>query len=118
MFRSQSVSALGDRLMLAANSGSASHSHTAYDMLEKQLRDDGWVVGETLSLADCAAAPALFYAYATHPFGGSRPRLAAYFDRLRMRPSVARVIAEAGPYLENFRLRDALPERFVTGAPT
>jgi len=90
--------------------------HTAYNMLEKQLRDGGWVVGEELSLADCAAAPALFYAYAAHPFGDQRPRLTAYFDRLRLRPSVARVIAEARPYLQNFPLREALPERFVTGA--
>jgi glutathione S-transferase len=88
--------------------------HTAYTMLEKQLRDSGYVVGDELSLADCAAGPALFYAYAAHPFD-KRPRLSAYFERLRVRPSVARVIAEAGPYLKNFPLRDALPEHFVTG---
>jgi glutathione S-transferase len=88
--------------------------HTAYNMLEKHLQNSGWIVGEDLSVADCAAAPALFYAYAALPFD-DRPRLAAYFDRLRKRPAIARVIAEAGPYLKNFPLREGLPDRFVQG---
>lgn len=90
--------------------------HTAYNMLEKQLREGGFMVSEQLSLADCAAAPALFYASAALPFA-DRPRLSAYFDRLRARPSIARVITEAGPYLKNFPLRASLPEHFVNGTP-
>jgi glutathione S-transferase len=90
--------------------------HTAYKLLEKQLRETGWVVGDAFSLADCAAAPALFYAYAAHPFS-ELPRLSAYFERLRLRPSVARAIAEAAPHLEKFPLLAALPEHFVTGQP-
>lgn len=90
--------------------------HTAYKLLEKQLQGSRWMVGDDFSLADCAAAPALFYAYAAHPFS-DLPRLTAYFERLRMRPSVARVIAEAAPHLGKFPLLDALPEHFVSGTP-
>jgi glutathione S-transferase len=53
-------------------------------------------------MADCAAAPALFYAGKLHPFGESRPHLAAYFDRLLQRASYARVLREAEPYMHMF----------------
>lgn len=89
--------------------------HTAYNMLEKQLRDGGFIVSDQLSLADCAAAPALFYAYAALPFA-DRPKLSAYFDRLRTRPAIARVIREAGPYLKSFPLRETLPDHFIEGS--
>ena len=57
----------------------------------------GWAVGDTFSLADCAAAPSLFYADWVQPVG-EHPRLAAYLRRLRERPSVARAVDEARPY--------------------
>ena len=59
-----------------------------------------WVVGEDFSLADCAAAPALFYAdMAVAPIAGF-PNLSAYLARAKQRPSYARVLAEAEPYMK------------------
>lgn len=74
---------------------------TAYAMLEGELAADGWAAGIDFTLADCAAAPALFYANIVLPFGGY-PRLAAYYRRLLGRPSFARVVEEARPYRELF----------------
>lgn len=75
---------------------------TAYDMLEKQMEQRFWAMGETFSLADCAAAPALFYADRVQPFGETHPALAGYFGRLLERPSYARVLEEAKPYFDMF----------------
>lgn len=75
---------------------------TAYDMLEKQMQQRFWAMGETFSLADCAAAPALFYADKVQPFGETHPALAGYFGRLLDRPSYARVLEEAKPYFDMF----------------
>jgi glutathione S-transferase len=57
-----------------------------------------WATGETFTLADCAAWPALFYGNRVEPFGESRRHLTAYFERLQARPSVQRVVEEAEPY--------------------
>lgn len=70
---------------------------TAYDFLEARLEGREWAAGAHFRLADCAAGPALFYANLRVPIG-DRPRLADYFQRLRTRPSFARVIDEARPY--------------------
>ena len=67
-----------------------------YAWLETRV-GDGWAAGDTFTLADCAAAPSLFYADWVQPLG-EHARLAAYLRRLRARPSVARVIDEARPY--------------------
>ena len=64
-----------------------------------------WGMGETFTLADCAALPALFYADYSVPLV-ERPELAAYLDRLKARPSVARVLAEAEPFFQYFPLRN------------
>jgi glutathione S-transferase len=64
-----------------------------------------WAMGEAFTLADCAALPALFYADYAVPLA-DRPELAAYLARLRARPSVARVLAEAEPYFQYFPLKD------------
>lgn len=85
---------------------------TAYGMLERHLEDKVWAVGECFSIADCAAAPALFYAGITTPFD-SCANVSAYFDRLVDRPSVKRVIDEARPYFPMFPLKDAIPKRFL-----
>jgi glutathione S-transferase len=61
-----------------------------------------WMTGGAFTLADCAAAPALFYANTVVPFGGTQSKLAAYLDRLAARPSFARVLAEAEPYFRLF----------------
>jgi glutathione S-transferase len=80
----------------------------AYTTLDRQLHGrehDGWLAGEHFTLADCAAAPALHYADVVHPLDRqAHPALAAYFDRLLARSSVARVVEEARPYRELFPL--------------
>ena len=78
-----------------------------YEVLEGLTAPAGWAVGEAFSMADCAAAPALFYADLMEPIGAGRPRLAAYYARLRERPSVRRVIEAAKPF---FQYYPATPE--------
>jgi len=86
---------------------------TAYDLIEARLADVPHPGGAAFTLADCAAAPALFYAQATEPFAATHPRIAAYFDALIERPSFARILSEAKPFLTYFPLVDALPARFT-----
>ena len=74
--------------------------HRAYDIFEKRLAGRQWASGD-FSLADCAAAPALYYAWKVEPWA-DRPALTAYLDRLHARPSFARVLAEAEPYAHFF----------------
>jgi glutathione S-transferase len=75
---------------------------TSYDMIEREMEAKRWAMGEAFGMVDCAAAPALFYAAKVVPFGGDRPKLAGYFERLMARPSYARAIAEAEPYFKLF----------------
>jgi len=74
---------------------------TAYGIADAWAGESTWAAGESFTLADCAAAPALFYANKIAPFG-ERRHLAAYYARLCERPSVARVFEEAKPYLAMF----------------
>jgi glutathione S-transferase len=67
-------------------------------MIEQQMSSGGWASGDTFTMADCAAAPALFYGSMVVPFGAEHGNLAAYFGRLKARPSFARVMEEAKPY--------------------
>jgi glutathione S-transferase len=85
----------------------------AYGMIEARFEGGArtWVAGEDFGLADCAAAPSLFYAHLLEPFG-ERPALAAYLERLLARPSVARVLDEARPVFQYFPYRERLPARF------
>lgn len=87
---------------------------TSYDMIERQMADKTWAAGELFSIADCAAAPALFYASIVEPLPQSHPHLAAYFERLMARASVRRAIAEARPYFHLFPLKQAIPARFLS----
>ena len=64
-----------------------------------------WAMGEAFTLADCAALPALFYADYAVPLV-DWPELSSYLGRLKDRPSVARVLTEAGPYFQYFPLKD------------
>lgn len=73
----------------------------AYDLLEAELAGRTWAAGETFSLADCAAAPALFYADKVAPLS-DHPIVSAYLERLKARPSFARVLREAEPYFAMF----------------
>jgi len=75
---------------------------TAYAIAEQFLRDSGWAVGNDFTLADCAAAPALFYANKVHPLTPASPRTRTYCERLAKRPSFARVLAEAEPFMGMF----------------
>jgi glutathione S-transferase len=75
---------------------------TAYDMIDSDVANKTWAIGDTFTLADCAAAPALFYANEVQPFGDSHKNVAAYFGRLMARPSFARVVKEAQPYFAMF----------------
>jgi glutathione S-transferase len=74
----------------------------AYALLEQELGAKTWMMGEAFTLADCAAAPALFYANTVIPFGDTQKKLAAYLGRLMARPSFARVLEEAEPYFRFF----------------
>ena len=76
--------------------------HMAYDMIDRDMANKTWAMGETFSLADCAASPALFYANEVLPFGDSHKNIAAYLGRLKARPSFARVLKEAEPYFAMF----------------
>jgi glutathione S-transferase len=76
---------------------------TAYGILEQEMADRRiWAVGDVFTMADCAAAPALFYADLLSPIGDARPNLRGYFGRLLDRPSFQRVVEEARPYLQFF----------------
>jgi glutathione S-transferase len=74
---------------------------TAYAIADDWLRAGPYALGEAFSMADCAAAPALFYANQVQPFAQHR-QLSAYFARLEQRPSYARVLEESRPYLSMF----------------
>jgi glutathione S-transferase len=76
---------------------------TAYRILESRISDQGWAVGDTFTLADCGAGPALFYTNIIVSLEGY-PKLAAYYRRLLERPSFARAVEEARPYRPNFPL--------------
>jgi glutathione S-transferase len=74
----------------------------AYAAIEPMMQSKTWAMGDDFTLADCAAAPALFYANTVVPFGGTRPNTAAYLAHLMARPSFARVLKEAEPYFDLF----------------
>jgi len=77
---------------------------TAYDWLEANLGDGPFAIGDAFTLADCAAAPALFYADWVEEIGPARPRLNAYRARLLAHPVVARAVDEGRPYRQYFPL--------------
>jgi len=72
---------------------------TALGMVEQSI-GAGWVMGEDFTMADCAAAPALFYADKVMPLKGTRTE--AYLERLKGRASFARTLKEAEPYFAMF----------------
>jgi glutathione S-transferase len=85
---------------------------TAYGMIEKHLDAKSWLAGEAFTIAECSAAPALFFAETLVPFTGAYPKVATYFDRLMARPSVARVYDEAKPYLHFYPFHERIAARF------
>jgi glutathione S-transferase len=94
-----------DEAMAAARSA----LETAYAWLEVRLAGRTWAAGEDFSMADCAAAPSLFYADWVHEIGPDYPMLRAYRSRLLKRPSFARAVEEGRPYRNYFPL--SAPDR-------
>jgi len=76
----------------------------AYGWLDKHVARQTSAMGTDFTLADCAAAPALFYADWVHPIGDQFPMVRAYRARLLARPSIARAVDEARPYRNFFPL--------------
>ncbi len=76
----------------------------AYAWLDKTLVGRTWAAGEDFTLADCAAAPFLFYADWTHPISEDFSHVKAYRKRLLARPSFARAVDEARPFRRYFPL--------------
>jgi glutathione S-transferase len=74
----------------------------AIDLVEKEVAGKVWTRGDSFTLADCAALPALFYADKVMPLAGKWPEALALLERLKARPSVARVLAEAEPWFKYF----------------
>ncbi len=99
---------VGDRLRPAGTSDpfgvaeARARLQTSYGMIEQEMATKTFAMGDAFTMADCAACPSLFYANLVMPFGASHTNVAAYFDRLKARPSYARVLKEAEPYLKLF----------------
>ena len=75
---------------------------SCYGMIDQDVGSKTWAMGEAFTLADCAAAPALYYANRVVPLGDTGKNVTAYFERLQARPSFARVLKEAEPYFAMF----------------
>jgi glutathione S-transferase len=99
---------VADKIRPAANkdpygvSEAKTQIQTALALVEKHMDGKRWVMGEAFSMADCAAAPPLFYINEVMPFGGTHRNIARYFERLKERPSYGRVLTEAQPYMKLF----------------
>lgn len=90
---------------------------SSYALIDQHLRGTGeWMVDDTFSMADCAAAPALFYAVTYVPLPAGHRQLAAYFDRLMDHPAVARTIDQARPWFQYYPGRAGLDRRFYEPA--
>lgn len=75
---------------------------TAYGLVEQHMAGRIWAAGEGFTIADCSAAPSLFYADKVRPLARRYPNVESYLERLKDRPSFARVLAEAEPYFRMF----------------
>jgi glutathione S-transferase len=75
---------------------------TALELVDGAMGSKEWAAGAEFSMADCAAAPALWYANEVQPFSDKHPNANAYLQRLMKRPSFARALREAEPYLHLF----------------
>lgn len=76
----------------------------AYGWLETRLAESAWACGDGVTMADCAAAPSLFYADWVHRIPEACTKLRAYRARLLARPSVGRAVDGARPYRHLFPL--------------
>ena len=85
---------------------------TAYQILEQELAGKTWAAGESFTMADCAAAPFLFYANLVAPFQ-NHARVSAYYNRLAARPSFLRALKEAQPYNKGVPFEKAYAAEFA-----
>lgn len=83
------------------------HLRATLNMIERDIAGRTWAMGDDFTMADCAAAPALFYADKIMPLRSDHPQTAGYLERLKRRPSFSRVLKEAEPYLVLFPQEDA-----------
>jgi len=99
---------VGDRLRPAGKNdphgveAAKAQLQLSYGMIDEEMAARTWAMGDAFTLADCAAGPPLFFANKLMPFGDSHPNLAGYFERLTQRPSFARSLVEAEPYMKFF----------------
>jgi glutathione S-transferase len=89
---------------------------STYAFIDHHLEGRTWASGDAFSMADCAAAPALFYAVTHVPLAPQHVHLAAYFDRLMSHPSVALTIDQARPWFKFYPGRAGLASRFFDPA--
>jgi glutathione S-transferase len=82
----------------------------SYAWLDRWMAEREWAANGVFGIADCAAAPALFYAHWGHPIPGGRSALLAYRARLLARPSITRVVDEARPWRALFPLKEHSPD--------
>lgn len=90
---------------------------TAYGILETEIAGKTWIVGDSFTMADCAAAPTLFYANLILPFMDTHPNVAAYYGRLAARPSFRRALKEAEPYCAGVPFEAGYRTEFARLAP-
>jgi glutathione S-transferase len=85
----------------------ATYVHAALDKiyawLDAHMAGREWAAGD-FSLADCAAAPSLFYADWAYPIPAEHTHLKAYRARLLARPSMARAVDDARRFRHYFPL--------------
>jgi len=70
----------------------------SYQWLDGRLAAREWACGSDFGMADCAAAPSLFYADWVHEIDVAFPNARAYRARLLARPSFARAVDEGRPF--------------------
>ena len=90
------------------------HLSSAYAWMDLHLLGRTWLASDAFSMADCAAAPALFYAVTYVPISPKFAQLSAYFDRLMVRPSVVEVLEQARPYFQYYPGRGGLSSHLYT----
>ncbi|MBE9636941.1 glutathione S-transferase family protein [Salipiger mangrovisoli] len=100
-----------DRMGVAA---ARAELRQSYRLIDRHMASRTWAAGEAFGLADCAAAPALFFAGILEPFGAEAANLSAYFERLLARPSFRQVLVEARPWFDSFPFRHRMDPRFLT----
>lgn len=93
-------------------SGHFARIEATYRVIDRRMASRTWAGHEQFSLADCAAAPALFYTNTLLPIPSELGHLGGYFERLMARPSVRRTLDEARPWFKLYPFADSIPERF------